>query len=67
VAPPSVVGKMVPKSPTTIPVSTSTKETPKKELFVPLDWSVQVAPPSIRQRFLFLFRPGPRRCQNDGD
>src|SRR5229473_7376992 len=43
---------MVPKSPTPVPVLASTKATPRRLLVVPLDWGVQVAPPSVVSRMV---------------
>src|SRR6516165_10783972 len=43
---------MVPEAPTAVPVPASRKETPFKELLVPLDCSVQVAPPSVVLRMV---------------
>src|SRR6266851_4249320 len=43
---------MVPEAPTAVPVPASRKETPFRELLVPLDWGVQVVPPSVERRMV---------------
>src|SRR5262249_35477070 len=42
----------LPGPPTAVPVLASTKETPKRVAVVPLDWNVQVAPPSVLRRMI---------------
>src|SRR5229473_1056836 len=41
---------MVPPPPTAVPVLASTKKTATRILAVPLDWGVQVSPPSVVRR-----------------
>jgi len=50
VAPPSVVRKIVPNGPTTVPVFAWVKKTLWSGLVVPLDCGVQAAPPSVIRR-----------------
>src|SRR5260370_5985798 len=52
VTPPSIVRRIVPDSPTAVPVLASTKETPCRLFVVPLDWDVHVAPPSVVRRMV---------------
>src|SRR5262244_881814 len=47
VSPPSVVRKIAPEYPTTVPVFALTKDRPLRPTLVPLAWTVQVAPPSL--------------------
>jgi NAD(P)-dependent dehydrogenase (short-subunit alcohol dehydrogenase family) len=50
--------------PTAIPVLASAKETPLRNLPVPLDWGVQVAPPSVIETTTFghpTFQAGKKR------
>ncbi len=47
-----MVRKMVPASPTAIPLLASTKETPEREADVPAYCGVQVSPPSVDRRMV---------------
>jgi len=51
-SPPSVVLRIMPAPPTTVPVLASVKKTPTIGLKVPLDWLVQVFPPSVVRRIV---------------
>src|SRR5262244_792129 len=52
VIPPLVVRRMVPRSPTAIPLSASTNDTPHRALGVPLDRTAQDAPKSAVRRIV---------------
>jgi len=47
IVPPSVVRRMVPASPTAVPVRALVNETALRKPVVPLDWLVHVAPASV--------------------